>query len=30
MIIGIGNDIVAVMDIKQSITGSKRFLRQPL
>jgi holo-[acyl-carrier protein] synthase len=28
MIIGIGNDIVSVMDIKQSITKSKRFLER--
>jgi len=28
MIIGIGNDIVEVMDIKQSITNSERFLER--
>jgi holo-[acyl-carrier protein] synthase len=28
MIIGIGNDIVSVMDIKQSITDSQRFLER--
>lgn len=28
MIIGIGNDVVSVMDIKQSITDGKRFLER--